>query len=264
MTPSKTASTEELANKPLVEAILEVHWKLESPSLGVQIDPNYKLLLGRLYDRVLEDYPCHEPLPQAALPDEAAGYLVQHRFRASQRDWPVLQVGPGVLTVNDTDKYRWPDFRSRCISAVDKLFDAYPGGSAPQVNKITLRYVDAIAFDEPRPDVFAFLREKMKVNVELPTTLFDGTDVRQEPAGLNWQSSFRSGRPKGTLHLRLATGRKEDSPALIWETVVQSAGDDVPQMPSEFQPWLDEAHDVTHKWFFRLIKGELERRFRGG
>ena len=54
----------DLKNKPLIEAILEVKWALTSSGPGVQIDPHYKILLGRLYYKVQEDYPEHEQLPK--------------------------------------------------------------------------------------------------------------------------------------------------------------------------------------------------------
>jgi uncharacterized protein (TIGR04255 family) len=34
-------------------------------------------------------------------------------------------------------------------------------------------------------------------------------------------------------------------------------------MPNDFEKWLDAAHAVTDDWFFKLIDGELERRFSG-
>jgi uncharacterized protein (TIGR04255 family) len=45
---------------------------------------------------------------------------------------------------------------------------------------------------------------------------------------------------------------------------VQSAGADLPDMPKGFPAWVDAAHEITHDWFFKLIEGELERRFEGG
>jgi hypothetical protein len=49
---------------------------------------------------------------------------------------------------------------------------------------------------------------------------------------------------------------------LIWETVVQSDGTDVPEMPAGFQGWLANAHILTHDLFFKLIEGPLEESFR--
>ncbi|MCD6239350.1 MAG: TIGR04255 family protein [Thermotogae bacterium] len=92
-----------LKNKPLVEAIFEFRWKLQEPSIGVKIDPHYKILIGRMYDRVKDEYPFHEQLPAATMPDEIAGYVVQHRFRKDKDKWPLIQIGPGIITLNDTE-----------------------------------------------------------------------------------------------------------------------------------------------------------------
>ena len=77
------------------------------------LDPHYRLLLGRLFDRFQKDYPVHEQLPTASLPDDMVGQVVQHRFRVAKDDWPLVQVGPGVFTVNDTQHYTWTDFEQR-------------------------------------------------------------------------------------------------------------------------------------------------------
>jgi uncharacterized protein (TIGR04255 family) len=58
-------------------------------------------------------------------------------------------------------------------------------------------------------------------------------------------------------------GQKDDQTAIIWDTSVQSAGDDVPPLPQGFSQWVDAAHTVTGDWFFKLIEGELERSFSG-
>lgn len=94
-----------LANPPLVEALVEVRWELDSPAPGVSLDPNYKILLGRFYDRVRADYPFHEQLPMSLAPDELTGYQVQHRFRLAADAWPLVQLGPGILSLNDTAAY---------------------------------------------------------------------------------------------------------------------------------------------------------------
>ena len=99
-------SSRELKYKPLVEAIFDLRWELQQKTAGFAADPNYRLLLGRMFDRLEADYPAHEPLPTANLPDEMVGYTVQHRFRAQPGGWPLIQLGPGILSVNETDSYR--------------------------------------------------------------------------------------------------------------------------------------------------------------
>ena len=254
----------ELKNKPLIEAILEIRWKLKGNPPAPQIDPHYKLLLARLFDRMGDEYPDHEQLPMANFPDEMAAHVVQHRFRVAANSWPLVQVGPGIFSVNSTaDYYTWADFRPRALSAIKKLYEAHPKVGDLQISNIILRYIDAVDFDYISNDSFEFLKNKLKLNVSLAKNLFENTGVESKPSRFTWQCSFRCKNPKGMIHLRFSTGRKKDMPAIVWDTIVESAGNDLPEMPNDFESWLDAAHDITDDWFFKIIEGELERRFLG-
>lgn len=255
--------TKELKNKPLVEAILEVRWQLQGTRLGPPVDPHYKFLLGRLYDRMREDYPEHEQLPTANIPDEMVGYVVQHRFRVAANSWPLVQVGPGVFTVNSTADYKWPDFRPSVLAAIGKLYDAHPKVGDLKITNLILRYIDAVDFDYKADNVFKFMKDKLKLNISLPDNLFEGTSVENKPTGFTWQSSFKCEKPRGIINIRFATGQKGNTPSVVWETTVESAGDDLPEMPKAFEGWLDAAHEITDDWFFKMIEGELKRRFSG-
>lgn len=253
----------DLKNKPLVEAILEIRWRLRGTSPGPQTDPHYKLLLGRLFDRMVDEYSEHEQLPAANIPDELAGYVVQHRFRVAANSWPLVQVGPGIFTVNSTADYKWPDFRPRVLSAIDKLYDAHPKVGELKISNIILRYIDAVDFDYRTNNTLEFLKDKLKLKISLPDNLFEGTGIENKPNGLTWQCSFKCEKPKGIINIRFATGQKSNTPAVIWETTIESAGDDLPEMPKVFEDWLDAAHEITDDWFFKMIEGDLERRFSG-
>ena len=252
----------DLKNKPLVEAILEVRWALDKKPSDLLIDPHYRLLLARLFDRLATEYPEPEELPTASLPDEMTAYLVKHRFRHAAKDWPLVQVGPGIMTVNDTRKYTWTDFRARSIAAVKTLFGAHPKPDQLKVQSLDLRYLDAVELDYAKEDVFAFLAEKLKVKTSLPPDLFKGTGVNSTPGRFAWESSFHTTRPEGAMSVRFVTGQHQGKPALIWETVVHSE-QDLPALPEDFDGWIDSAHTVTDDWFFKLIEGDLQRRFSG-
>lgn len=251
-----------LKNKPLVEALLEVKWALQGPSPDMQSDPHYKILLGRLFDRLSSDYPHHEALSSANIPDEIAGYVIQHRFRALKEGWPLIQVGPGIFTVNETDKYTtWGNFETRICKAVEKLFESYPKKEALRINSLLLRYINAINFDFTESNLFEFLSQKMGVKVVLPETFFHDSNIKNLPVGLNTSFTFGSENPKGAVHVRFASGQKDKSPAVIWEIMVQSVNETVPQMPDDFPKWANAAHEIIEDWFFKLIAGDLERRF---
>lgn len=251
-----------LKNKPLVEAIFELQWKLQEPTLGMKIDPHYKILIGKVYDRIGNEYPFHEQLPTASMPDEIAGYVVQHRFRKGQDKWPLIQIGPGTITVNDVEEYIWDDFENRIARIVNILFEVYPDSKNNlKLNSLVLRYIDAIAFDFEKDNIFNFLRKQMKTDINLYQKLFEDTGIEKLPLGFDLRTSFASKKPKGALHLRFVRGKTKNSDALIWETTVQSALEDVPKDQNEIANWVKQAHDLTDDWFFKIIEGDLLRSF---
>jgi len=261
--PNTPMSSQQLSKAPLVEAILEIRWKLIEQSPGVSIDPKYKVLVGRLYDRLEATYPVHEPLPTASMPDEMLGYVVQHRFRSAEHQWPLVQVGPGVVTLNETENYTWDDFEKRSHQLLNHLFEAYPDApNSLTITSLQLRYIDAIFFDFDHDDIFAFMADQLQINLNFPPKIFQNSPLHSRPTGFNALFAFPITDPNGVIRLRFARGKRMERDALIWETVVQSDEANVPEMPSGFQTWLAAAHTLTHNLFFKLIEGPLEKSFR--
>lgn len=253
----------ELKNKPLLEAILEVRWALQGMPPAPQVDPHYKLLLGRLFDRVSPEYPVYEQLPSANFPDELVGYIVQHRFRIKTNGWPLIQIGPGILTVNSTNDYKWEDFKPRIQSVLNRLYVAHPKVDELKITNLILRYIDAIEFDSDKENIFEFLKDKLKLQISLPDTLFKDNNIRQSPNNFEWRCSFDTQIPKGKINLGFANGQKNSESAIILETTIESIADDLQNMPKSFEAWLEHAHSLADDWFFKLIEGDLERRFSG-
>src|SRR5688572_5700647 len=100
-----------LPKKPLVEAILEIRWAIQPQADGEGIDPGFSIFLGRFYDKVSSEFPESENLPAAMMPEQITPYLVRNRFRKTKGGWPLVQVGPGILSANDTEAYDWSTFR---------------------------------------------------------------------------------------------------------------------------------------------------------
>jgi uncharacterized protein (TIGR04255 family) len=244
-----------------VEAILEVRWELQKSDAGPGVDPHYRLLLGRLFDRLMHEFPHHEPLPSSALPDDMLGQIVQHRFRTGPNAWPLVQVGPGIVSLNATDDYSWRTYRPHALKLVERLFDAHPKVAELRVEALVLRYVDAFLLGDMSTTVTKFIREKLKTRFELPAPLFDQTGVENKPLGLACSATFRTSRPAGVIDLRLALGKKLEEPALICELTVRSMGKDLPMLPAGFSDWAESAHGLMNDWFFKLIDGDLLRSF---
>lgn len=256
--PKKT-----LQNKPLVEAIFELHWKWHQPNEDGPENPHYKLLIGGLYEKLRAFYPHHEQLPAASVPDEMAKGLVQHRFRTGKDEWPLVQIGPGILAVNDTQGYTAESFENQIKQAVDAFFDVcskLDGDLEP--DRLLLRYIDAIPFDYEEEEILHFLRDKMKIQITLAGNLFGDTGVSEQPLALDLKFVFPSTSPKGAMHIRFSRGQKFGADALIWETMVESTGHDAPKEQTGIPEWIRQAHTLAEDWFFKLIDGELLERFK--
>lgn len=251
-----------MKNKPLVEAIFEVWWELKPVAPGVLIDPNYQLLVGMMWGKLQSLYPFHESLPTSAMPNEITGYTVQHRFREGKAEWPLVQIGPGIMTLNDTEKYVWGDFEARIPTLIDALFTGYPSPQDLHINRVLLRYIDAVEFNYDKSDILTFLSDMMGTDIKMPPSLFSDIGVLEKPLALDLRFAFLSAKPKGAISLRFGRGKKKESDAFIWETTVQSIGDDAPKTVEDILQWADEAHTLADDWFFKLIEtGELLRRF---
>ncbi|MCC6563118.1 MAG: TIGR04255 family protein [Xanthomonadales bacterium] len=257
-----------LSRKPLVEAIFELHWKLSPsggpaatpPSPEVLADPNYKLALGRFAGHLESRLPHHEQLPAASVPDEMVANIVQHRFRSGPDGWPLAQIGPGVLSFNETAAYDWQPFAEGVKATVRDWRRSYPGSAPPQVVKTYLKYIDAVPFEYASESVFAFLR-KLKIDVQFTSDILTPSGIRGTPAALLWRAAFPSADPVGKLSLQVATATKDDVPAVAWETTFESADDAAPRDDESLAAWLEAAHKVTSAVFFRMIEGELYNEF---
>lgn len=255
---------ENLKNKPLVEAIFEIRWQIEQQNQPT-VDSNTQFILGRLFDRISSEYPIYEQLPSSVVPDNMAEGLVKHRIR-SNKGWPLVQLGTGILTVNDTENYGWLDFKKRIIDVVNQLYIVHPNQDKFSPRQLILKYVDAVDLQSGE-DVYKFLEDKMKFNLSLNPLLFNKTLVDENPIQFDLQFAFKSTKPKGSVNFRLFKGQKvnnqgnEITEALIWETTIQSFESELPEIPLHLDKWLENAHSVAHDWFFTLIEGDLQRSF---
>ncbi len=250
-----------LKNKPLVEAIFELRWELQQSEGGLKIDPHYEIFLGRLFDRLRSLYPFHERLPSASIPGEIAGYIVQHRFRREKNKWPLIQSGPGLLTLNNTSDYTWTGFLDQIKQLLDAFIDVYPDLKSLRLQNLVLRYINAIEFNFETDDIFVFLKEKMKMDIHLHQDLFESTEVENKSINLDLRFTFPARRPQGVVHLRFTRGMQNDTDALIWEIIFHS--EDINTSPSKEDviTWADNAHIVIEDWFFKIIQGDLLKQF---
>jgi uncharacterized protein (TIGR04255 family) len=243
-----------LSHKPLVEAILELRWQPSYTKEG-GIDSDSRLFLGKFYDLLAKDYPSFEVLPTAAAPEQMTPNLAQYRFRQKDGGWPLIQIGSGVMTLNETSAYTWDDFKRRAEQIVNVLLQNHPSRIVPTT--LELRYINAVNVDFEKDDTFRYLGEKLRVGISIPSNLFEDGRVRPDPSQFAMQIVYPIAQPVGALHLRVAKGKANDRDAIIWETVIHSEGKELPPLPKDFMAWLDPAHALAEDWFFKLVEHEL-------
>jgi uncharacterized protein (TIGR04255 family) len=251
---------ETLKKPPLVEVIFELRWALQEEQ-SIQYDPHYKLLVARMFDRVQNEYPVAEELPAVLIPDKLAAYIVQHRFRVGENAWPLLQLGPGIITLNDNNKrYNWKeDFAKRIDYTITKLFETYPNRTNLKIVEVNLRYIDSIDFNKDAENILDFLENYMHTTVRVYPKLFEDQRVKPQPLEVDLRFTFPSITPLGGVHLRFAQVHQNEHNLLLWETMVRSQNDDAPNNKDALLKWAEEAHAITHDWFKEIISNLYER-----
>jgi uncharacterized protein (TIGR04255 family) len=220
------------------------------------VDPAYPLMVGSLYERLIDDYPHQERLPAADAPDELTPHIVKHRFRSKPDSWPVAQIGPGVATLNLTTEYSWQDFYARANRLISSLAETYKKYSdqTMTMSYIGLRYINSI--DSRQLPVADFFRDLLHTQIVLPS-VFNGTPPQQ--LAITFTQSFED--LPGTIGTVALGSSVSDKNVIIVDLQVNCS--DSVHIPSieSIPDWLETAHKAIEEWFFALIDGELHRSF---
>lgn len=251
-----------LSSSPLAEAWLEIRWQLQpyDQSPNLMKDPNYPFALGVFYENVKKRFGYRKDLSASNAPQDMLPYVVRHQFRPSEDGWPILQLGPGVASVNFTEPYNWNNFRDEAVYLRSALSKSYSKDDL-HTKTIILKYRNAHSFAYSTHDLLEFLKNNLNISISLPSQIPGTIGSKHIPTSSNIQFTFDLKEPKGTGTLTITTGsRKQDgSEVLISQLEVASGGDDAPGIGNEkeFVIWLNLAHSAIHEWFFSLVEGPL-------
>jgi|GEM_PF-114585 uncharacterized protein (TIGR04255 family) len=244
-----------LANAPLQEVIFEVGWALDlDPSSGIESDTRFGLALGALKTLVKDKFPHHVArVPFYELAPHAFNRKAVMQFRKEPNGRPLLQLGPGVFTVNDTDKdYDWDDsFKPTLIYGLDKLEEAYDGTLL--YDQVVLRYIDSVRVrDYGFTDWGSFIAEHLHFSYQ------NGFAKDLVPTDVSFQQLFEC---KNGDQLQIQVGSGSDSegePRLIWQTILQrkQAFD-----KAGLLAWGEEAHAYSSVIFKQFCKPDFYASF---
>jgi uncharacterized protein (TIGR04255 family) len=258
-----------LKNPPLVEALVELKWQLQKAESGAAgpeavLDPGYPLYIGRLQDLLRAEYPFVERLPAAQIPDEITPHVPKYRFRRAMDGWPVVQAGPGLLSVHFTESYTWDTFLAAARATLERFLRAYPSEgsiSPPRMINVVLRYINAVSEHTGYSPSLDWLSRKMHINVAVPAKLVTCGPMGAETRAYRVQLDYPLSAPRGVGAICLGTGTSRGQPSTIAEVFVLSTAADAPTDAPAFEKWLVAAHEVVERWFFAMIEGDLEKAF---
>jgi len=265
-----------LQKKPLVEAIFEMHWEIPTGFPGLagttlpanfpqfSQDPFFHELFAKFLVAMQKEYPHYEPVESGGMIENIAHQVI-HRFRAAPKGWPVAQLGPGIMAVNNTAGYDWSEFMPRCLDAISILGKSHPQGDQIKLKRIVLRYVDAIVSNVSELGLMKFLSTKMKIACSLPSSVFEKTKLVPSPTSYQWRSSYRSEAPEGSVNVLIALGTRNDVPkpndAVILTTEFITDVKALTLKELDSRKWLDGSHKILGDLFFELIDGDLKKEF---
>ncbi len=262
---SKKTETPLLLHPPILEVIFELRWEIQADEQNSRMrDPSYPMMYGRMYERLKKDFPVVEDLPSVQAHPEAAPYVPRHRMRKERNGYPLIQVGPGIVTINDAKGYSWTKFQALILRVVESIIDLYPSNELPlNFIKSEMRYVNGIRFDMARENPLAFLAEKLHMKVELDPELFAVNGLHERPNAVGLNLAYALEKPMANLAISANLGQVEGKPAFIQQTLIHSFGEMVPADLEGFVPWLAEAHVAAENSFQVFCKGELMEKFAG-
>jgi len=260
---SDDTTPKDLPNKPLREAIFDIRWGLHDKDdqaqqdKKVQYDKGFNLLVGVFFNKVNAEYGEVVNLPATQIPEDMAPYIVRHQFKSKDGGWPLIQLGPGILTFNETQKYSWPNFKEQLESTVTNLYDSYPVGIAEfSPIQLSLKYINAIPLDEENKNLLDLISSDLHTEIQLDESLF-GENIQKSPTRLSLDLAFPLDDPKGKISLTIASGKMNKKSALIFQFEVTTDPEGVPGSKEEIFIWIEKAHKIIENWFFSLIRGKL-------
>ncbi|MFX0103459.1 MAG: TIGR04255 family protein [Candidatus Hodarchaeota archaeon] len=250
MEKSHSFTREILKNPPIIEALFEIKWKASKNRDGF-FEGDYKFFPGIFSEKIKHSYPEVEILAHARIPDEINPYLPRFRFRKTIGGYPLVQIGPGVLTVNLDKDFTQEKFLNACVDVLNILFEILPD---LRIIELSIHYIDAFDFNF-ESDPFKYLDEKLQTHFRFSPELFEVSGIQPIPVRFNLEASYRVNAPKGHFSCQLRDGvRKSDNVrVLLMDSIFRSLDGELPKN-DEVHEWIKDADEVIHKWFYKMIE----------
>jgi uncharacterized protein (TIGR04255 family) len=240
-----------LPNAPLVEVIFEIKWDITNKSDIV----DFQYLHGDLYSHLKGKYPHRENLVSPEVPFDIVRGIPVFRYRESNNSYPLVQIGPGLITVNTTDsKYFWDEFRNEANNVLFILSEIYPKYRNLTLSPILI-YIDFFELDKTNCNSFEFINTNFQLHFSENFIHEEGTAL----SDLNFTFNYKF--KDDILSLNIRDGKiNKNKEGIVLQTKV--IGKKEKYSKNELESWLDNAHELSSKTFKSLTKGDLYETFK--
>ncbi|MEM6265159.1 MAG: TIGR04255 family protein, partial [Bacteroidota bacterium] len=211
------ASLKKLPNAPLQEVIFELLWEIGVDSLGNPFDSDFEFAQGLFAKEILKEFPVKKRTIPEGLPIKIYPKPI-HQFWKQEEILPVVQLGQGILAINDSEKnYTW---ESSFFPLIKNSLKILEGSYDKELTykSCGLRYIDAVAITtEEKNDLLGFVNSKFHIN--LSSQFEQPGDLSR----LNYAQTFDLDK-ETQISLILNDGfNRLGNPAIIWQTFITTS-----------------------------------------
>lgn len=246
------ASISKLPNSPLQEVIFEMLLNQEVDANGNPTGESFDLAQGIFDKKVSKDFKHRVTIPSPL--NFKIFPWIKHQYWTSKDQWPVVQIGPGILTINDTEvTYEWHTFYSLILQTGKRLAESYE--KKLDIKKLALRYINAIALEDADAEQkLNFINTNFRIHFTNDFSIKGATLL-----GLNNNQTYEL-NDGSLVNLSLTDGEsKENKPAIIWQIQVARSG---VRTPEEIAEWLKLAHSIASNLFKDTLSPKFYESFK--
>ncbi len=219
----------------------EKHWK------------QFPFLQGDLYAQLKDLFPIRELLFPGDVPQELLINKAVYRFK-DKKQYPLFQIGPGVLTLNTIEKeYEWEKYNKQITHLCQKFLEVYDFSDKEKITP-SLSYYDFLEINWESENVLNYISENLNVDIVQHFHKFSNA-----PNAFNWGIGYQI--HLGNFALRIDAGRNNKNKKGLIIQIQLSGLENEPNLPS-LTKWLDEAHQFCSDLFKELTKGKLYDSFK--
>ncbi|MEQ9329151.1 MAG: TIGR04255 family protein [Rhodospirillales bacterium] len=262
-----------LPNAPLAEVVFELRWsipKIEYAPPTLAPDPSYPAIFDGFekYAKSVGFGTIRDIHPVYTGPIHG---VARRFYQTDDSGFPLLQLGPGIMAVNDSSQYEGQSFKDRCIQATLAIKSYFPKLKSGKYDivRMELKYIDVF-----NKEVVGTINSidfcRAATNLQIDLIDFLKSDVfRKQGSNIRFQyDSEVSSKFRSRFSFDIGSGKNEvDDVVRLESRVVSAVKERMPRMNSkkfgdDIDAWLEEAHSVTSPFFRDFIKSDVLQKFK--